>query len=97
MKKPSGGTAFLYQNLPFLFFLGLLGLVYIANVHTAEKKIRQIQKLNSELKELRTQYIFLESENMYAGTQSQMEERLQEMRLTDKHAAPKRLASVEKE
>ena len=43
------GVNVLYQNIPFVFFLVGLGLIYIANSHYAEKKVRQIEKLKTEL------------------------------------------------
>ena len=85
------GPLFLYQNLPFVFFLTFIGLVYIANVHYAEKKIRHIHQLKSEIKELRTEYIYLESENMYNGTQSQMAKMVEDLKIGFNHQLPKRV------
>ena len=54
-----------FKNLVFVFFIGFLGLVYIANAHFAEKKVRQIQALQKEVKELRWEYMSLKSDIMY--------------------------------
>ena len=54
-----------FKNLTFVFFIGFLGLVYIANAHFAEKKVRQIQSLQKEMKELRWEYMSLKSDIMY--------------------------------
>ena len=39
------------KMMPFVIFLAMLGMVYIANMHFAEKNIRNIDKLNKEVKE----------------------------------------------
>lgn len=58
------------KNLPFVFFFGFLGTIYIANAHYAERNVREIQVLQKELKELRWYYMSLQSENMYNSKQS---------------------------
>ena len=40
-----------FKNLPFVLFLSFIAMVYIANAHYSEKKVRQIQQLQSELKQ----------------------------------------------
>ncbi|MEY2829943.1 MAG: hypothetical protein RIQ33_1801, partial [Bacteroidota bacterium] len=47
----------LIDHLPFLLFLFLLALVYIYSNHLAETRIRDIAKVKSELKELRSEYL----------------------------------------
>ena len=37
--------------LPFVLFIAFLGMVYIGNMHLAEKTIRQIDVLNREVRE----------------------------------------------
>ncbi len=66
------GAALILKNLPFVLFLGFLAMVYIANAHYAEKKVRQIQKAQTELKELRWHYMSLKSELMYNSKRSEM-------------------------
>ncbi len=41
------------DNLPFILFLAVVALVYIANNHLAEKKIIRINRLSREIKELK--------------------------------------------
>lgn len=38
--------------VPFIFFLASLGLIYIGNNYVAEKKIREINRLNGQIKEM---------------------------------------------
>ncbi|MCC7333192.1 MAG: hypothetical protein IT232_11365 [Flavobacteriales bacterium] len=60
------------QNIPFLLFLTLLGILYIANGFYAEKTVRGLYKTASELKELRSEYITIKSELNYKSKQSQV-------------------------
>ncbi len=60
------------KNLPFVFFLGFLAMMYIANVHYAEKTIREIQEVQRDLKTLRRKYNSLKAENMYNSKQSEI-------------------------
>jgi hypothetical protein len=70
--KKRFGTKMVYQNLPFVYFLALLGILYIANVHYAERNIRQIQTLKQELKESRWKYMSIKSGVMYQSIPSQV-------------------------
>lgn len=85
------GAGILYRNFNFIGFLGILAMFYIANGHSAEAKVREIHELKDEVKELRSEYIFLESEIMFNSTPSQMAERAGGMELTIKDGLPRRL------
>jgi hypothetical protein len=65
-------TRMVYKNLPFVYFLAFLGLIYIANVHYAERNVRKIQRLTNELKESRWKYLSMKADLMFEGTQSQI-------------------------
>lgn len=57
------------RNLPFLFFLAVIAIIYIANTYYAEKTFKEIERTTSELKELRYQYITTKSSLMYQSKQ----------------------------
>ena len=61
-----------FKNLPFVLFLSFIAMIYIANAHYSEKKVREIQKLQSELKQQRWQYMSLKSELMYQSKRSEI-------------------------
>lgn len=65
----------LFGNMPFIFFLGVLGVTYIAAGHYAEKKKRNIEKLQNELKVLKWEYVSIESQIMSGSTPSKMIEK----------------------
>jgi len=58
--------------LPFVMFLAFLSLCYIANGYYAQSKDRELDKLNSELGELRTQYVIAKSKLMYLSKESEV-------------------------
>lgn len=65
-----------FKFFPFLLFLALLASIYIANNYLAENKIRKVNDLREELKELRYEYITGKSDLMEASKQSNISERL---------------------
>jgi tRNA U34 2-thiouridine synthase MnmA/TrmU len=60
------------KNLPFFLFLSVLAIVYIANGHFADNTVRNINKVNRELKELQYEYKTLKSDVMFQTKQSQL-------------------------
>ncbi len=78
-KKVLGGeaiTAGTFKFFPFLLFIAFLAFIYIANNYYAENKVRDINHLHKELKELRYEYITSKSELMDLGKQSRIAGRL---------------------
>ena len=65
-----------FRYLPYLIFIAALASVYIANNYYAENKVRQINKLRKELKELRYEYITSKSKLMNMSKQSQIARKL---------------------
>ena len=60
------------KNVPFFLFLTALAVVYIYNGHYADKTARDINKVNTELKELQYEYKTLKSEVMFRSKQSEL-------------------------
>ena len=58
--------------LPFIAFLSLLATLYISNTYYAEKTIRKINSLTSELKELKAESISARSDRMFKSKQSEV-------------------------
>jgi hypothetical protein len=74
------------KQAPFMLFLTVIALFYIANSYYAERKIRQINKINNELKELRSEYITSKSRLMFVSKQSEVAKTAEEMGLTIKES-----------
>lgn len=60
------------KQVPFLFFLALLAVLYIYNGHYADKTMRQINRTAREVKELRYEYIAVKSKVLLQGKQSEL-------------------------
>lgn len=69
-------TQWVFDNFRYLLYIGFLVLVYIANAHFAEKGVREIQRTETEIKQLKWEYITIKSETMYKSMQSQLEQSL---------------------
>lgn len=74
------------KQAPFVLFLTVVALFYISNSYYAERKIRQINKINNELKELRSEYITSKSKLMFVSKQSEVAKTAEEMGLTIKES-----------
>lgn len=61
-----------YKMLPFFFFMVMIGMVYIGNRHFAEKNIRDVEKINKELKELKWEYMTTKAELMFRSKQTEV-------------------------
>jgi len=60
------------KQMPFIFFLAVLAVVYIANRYHAEKIVRDTEKMKKELQDLRSETIASSSELMYISKQSKV-------------------------
>jgi hypothetical protein len=60
------------QHLPFILFLAIVAIFYIGNGYYADGKIREVNKISNQLKELRSEYISTKSELMFASKQSEV-------------------------
>jgi len=76
------------KNLPFLAYLGIIAIIYIANTYYAEKTFKEIETTKTELKELRYQYITTKSTLMYLSKQSEIAGRAQLIGLMETKVPP---------
>jgi hypothetical protein len=60
------------RNVPFFLFLAALAVVYIYNGHNADKTIRNINKVNKQLKEMQYEYKTLKSDVLFYSKQSEL-------------------------
>lgn len=80
------------KNLPYIYFLILLAMIYIANAHYTEKKIRIIEKLKKENKEINWQYMSLKSEVIYQGTYTKLSEKVKHTQLGNDGSWPQKIS-----
>ena len=77
--------------LPFIFFLSLMAILYIANGYYAEEKIRQMNRLTNELKELKSEYIITKSDLMFISKQSEVAKSAASLDIKESVIPPKKI------
>ncbi|WP_345955099.1 FtsL-like putative cell division protein [Mucilaginibacter sp. PAMB04168] len=83
------------RALPFVFFLALLGMVYIANRHVAENTLRNIDKLSKEVKELSWDFKTTKAEMAYKSTLTEVAKRADTLGVTESVEPPQKLTDAE--
>jgi len=86
----------LVKLMPFIFFLTMIALIYIANSYYAEKTIREMDLTTKELKELRSEYITVKSDLIYKSNQSQVASAVLPAGLKESRVAPKKIVITDK-
>ena len=64
------------KHIGFILLLSLLAIVYIANTHRAERKLRKINKLQKSVDDAKSRYQIVKSANTYNSTESQLADEL---------------------
>lgn len=82
------------QSLPYLLFLMVLGLFYIANTYYAEKTIIESDRLRTEIKELRYEFVTTRSALMQLSKQSEVAKRLEETGIKESLIPPVNLSKT---
>ncbi len=79
------------QHMPFVMFLGLLAILYIANGYYADDKIREVNKVTNQIKELRTEFISSKSDLMFVSKQSEVAKAVEPLGLKEPVVAPMKI------
>lgn len=66
------GQKWIVKNIPFFLFLTGLAVIYIYNGHYADKTLRDVNRLQTELKEMHYEYKSLQSEIMFRSKESEL-------------------------
>ena len=77
--------------MPYVFFLTLLALIYIGNIYYAERTIRDIDRTERELKELRSEFITAKSDLMFRSKFSEVAVAIAPRELKESIVAPRKL------
>ncbi len=85
------------RALPFILFLGLLGMIYIGNRHLAEKNIRDIDKINKEVQELSWDYKVTKADLAYKSTLSEVAKRVDTLGIKQSIQPPQKITVKEEE
>ena len=66
----------------------IMGLVYVWNTHYAERSIRQIDQLETEVEGLRADVTTMEAEVMYGSKQSEVAKKVKALGLVESKEPP---------
>ncbi len=78
--------------MPFVLFLSLLAVLYIANGYYSEAKMRKQNKLTEELKDLRSEYIITKSDLMFISKQSEVAKAAAMLGIKESVVPPKKIS-----
>ncbi|MBI1286840.1 MAG: hypothetical protein GC178_04605 [Flavobacteriales bacterium] len=79
------------NNIPYLLFLFGIGIFYIGNSHYGEGTIIGMEKLNRELKDLKSEFISTRSELMFVSKQSEVAKAVAPMGIYESVVPPKKI------
>ena len=74
--------------IPQILFVMILVVIYIANRHSAEKKIRTINKLEEQVEDLRADYTTLKASYMFVSKQSEVAKKAKKIGLSENNDSP---------
>lgn len=82
------GYRWLMRNFSFMLFLSGLAVLYIYNGHYADKTVRDISRLNREVKDLQYEYKTIRGEVMFRSKQSELAKAVEPLGLKEIVTAP---------
>src|SRR3982751_3825952 len=80
--------------MPFILFITVIILFYIANSYYAERLVRQINKVKTDLKERHAEFISTSSELMFRTKQSEVAKTIAPMELKESVQPQKKVVIV---
>jgi hypothetical protein len=85
------------KNWRFIVFLILVSIFMIANTHNYEQKIFRISALESEIKELRSEFVDRRSELMELKMESTVSRKMEEREIFPSTVPPKKIEVIKEE
>ena len=79
------------RRWPYVIFLVCLGILLIANNYVSEKIIRETNRVNRELRELRTEHLATLSEYLTKSQQSEIAKKLESIGIKESRVPPTRI------
>ena len=84
-------SANLMENISLIFFVGILGLVYIGNSHYAEKQSREIRKVEKDVQNLKREHMQVLSTLMHEKKHTRIESEVKTLGLAPPQSRPYRI------
>jgi len=85
------------KNWRFIVFCTVLAIVMIASSHNAEKKVHQIARLNTEVRELRSEFVERRSDLMKIKMESTITNRMVEKGIEPSETPPNKIRVIIKD
>lgn len=85
------------KYLPQVLYVFFLGLLYVGNTHYYEKVIRKITQLEEKVEDLRTNFITLKADYMFASKQSEVAQRVAPMEIYESTKPPCKIKPHERD
>jgi hypothetical protein len=92
MERKSTWVGLMLKNVPLIIFLAALGVIYIANVHIAERKQLRIEEMKKDVQQMKWQYMGIEKDLLLYSSPSVMEEKMKDAGLKYSAQTPKNLS-----
>lgn len=83
-------------SLPYVLLLTVLALLYIGNNYYAQEKIREMDRIENQMKELRYEYRSINSKLMFESKQSEIAKKLKGTGIKESTEPPKKIFKEEK-
>jgi hypothetical protein len=84
------------NNITFFLFLSALAVLYIANGHMADNRIRKINDIARQLKDLQYEYKTLKGDMMFRSRESEMVKAAAPLGLTMDSTPPVRIKLIKR-
>ena len=85
------------KYLPHVLFITAIGIFYIGNSHYAEKTVRSIDRLKSEVEDLRAEYTTLKANQMLGEKQSEVARKVKKLGIKESLQPPTKIVVRESE
>jgi Bacteriodetes cell division protein (FtsL-like) len=98
-RKRSGGlfgnnnfnAVWLFDNIYFIFYMGFLGVIYIANSHYAVKTVKEIKTIQSELQKTSWESNSRKADLMFESMESRVSLKVEHLGLKKLNEPPKKI------
>jgi cell division protein FtsL len=85
------------QYVPYVLYVAVVLIFYIGNTHYAERTVRQIDKVKTEVEDLRADYTTLKAELMFASKQSEVAKKAASLGIEESSQPPYKIIIKEGE
>jgi hypothetical protein len=85
------------QYVPYVLYVAVVLIFYIGNTHYAERTVRQIDKVKTEVEDLRADYTTLKADLMFSSKQSEVAKKAASLGIEESSQPPYKIIIKEGE